>query len=597
MYYLVLRNIVYNGFFLLILLFSYCQSDAQTLQASRRTDWSRAGLKDTIAGYSTVINIMSYGGVADGITSNDTAYLNALSALSNKPGVIFFPAGSYKFQHPLNLKDSTVIAGEGIASKFLFDMGGAAENMININGLNDTGVWQVNQPISKNDTNIYLNTTSGINVGDWLCLYGNDTALITSGWAYKTVGQIFQVVNIYSNKIITDQPLRRNYDIAFNGKLKRIIPIKRAGVECVYIERVDSTAAQTSNIDFVNAVNCWMIGVESYYTNFSHVEIDYSSHITIRGNYMHHSHGYGGNGQGYGTTVEYTSGDCLIENNIFEHLRHSMLIQAGANGNVFAYNYSKDPFWNEPSLPANAAGDAVCHGNYPYMNLFEGNILNNIVIDNSHGINGPFNTFFRNRAELYGIIQNSSPATDSMNYIGNEVTNTGPFMGNYILAGNGYFEYGNTIKTVITPVGTSMLPEHSLFLTTVPGYWTSSASYPNIGTPYAYNVGNNSAKIRYTAGATADCRKNPKFIPDAVSTLLKEANTITFYPNPARQNIFISSTTDIHNIEVMNNVGQVIFKNIYHSKNITINIESLTNGFYFVRINGTKTVCVVKNDN
>jgi hypothetical protein len=95
----------------------------------------------------------------------------------------------------------------------------------------------------------------------------------------------------------------------------------------------------------------------------------------------------GGGGKGYGIMVQNTSGDCLIENNIFRHLRHSMILQAGSNGNVFGYNYSIDPYWTEVSLPSNAAGDIVLHGNYVYANLFEGNLGQQIVIDDSHGIN------------------------------------------------------------------------------------------------------------------------------------------------------------------------------------------------------------------
>jgi hypothetical protein len=56
----------------------------------------------------------------------------------------------------------------------------------------------------------------------------------------------------------------------------------------------------------------------------------------------------------------------------------------------------------------------VLHGNYPFANLFEGNINQNTVIDNSHGKNGPYNTFFRNRSELWGVVMNNSPATDSV---------------------------------------------------------------------------------------------------------------------------------------------------------------------------------------
>ena len=91
--------------------------------------------------------------------------------------------------------------------------------------------------------------------------------------------------------------------------------------------------------------------------------------------------------------LHFTTNECLVEDNIFNHLRHSMILQAGANGNIFSYNYSYDPYWTGVFFPANSAGEIVLHGNWPYANLFEGNDVGNIVIDNSHDANGPHNTF------------------------------------------------------------------------------------------------------------------------------------------------------------------------------------------------------------
>lgn len=98
--------------------------------------------------------------------------------------------------------------------------------------------------------------------------------------------------------------------------------------------------------------------------------------------------------------IQFTSNECLVQNNVFDYLRHAMILQAGANANVFAYNYSFNPFWT--STPSNSAGDMVLHGNYPYLNLFEQNQGENIIIDNSHGPNGPFNTFLEIAHPLMG---------------------------------------------------------------------------------------------------------------------------------------------------------------------------------------------------
>lgn len=563
-------------------------AQAQTIPSYRLTDWSRAGLQDSVPAYSNVVSIMSYGGVADGVTANDVAFQNAKAALNNQPGIISFPGGSYLFNSSINLSDSIVLQGAGAASKLLFDLGGNAQDMINIQGTLGATIWDVTQYISKNDTFIYLDSTTGLSTGDWIFLYGNDSSIVFSNWAYGSVGQIFRIRNIQGNKITTDMPARRDYSLAFSARIKRLDPVKGVGIECLYIERKDSTTQQTTNINFTNAVNCWVIGVESYRTNFAHIGLTRSAHITVRGNYIHHSWHYGGSGQGYGVATQYTSGDCLIENNDFVHLRHSMLLQAGANGNVLAYNYSRDTYWDESPLPANSAGDAVCHGNYPYLNLFEGNILQNIVVDDSHGINGPFNTFFRNRAQLWGIVMNNTTPTDSMNYTGNEVTNTSLPYGNYTLAGSGHFLYGNNIKGTIMPAATAALPETSLYLAGAPGYWTAALSYPPIGTPYPYNTVDNPAKARYVNNHFTDCALNPHFTPAAGLTAAGSWSGIDVYPNPADEKLFVLLPTWLGpaRFHIYNVLGQTLLSGELEGQKPGIIVSQLNPGCYMLVIRG-----------
>ena len=98
--------------------------------------------------------------------------------------------------------------------------------------------------------------------------------------------------------------------------------------------------------------------------NFAHVEVSNSIGINVENSYFKDAFAYGSGGAGYGVALQYSSGDCYVHANVFEHLRHSILLQAGANGNVIGYNYSISPYWTGTSLPTNAAGDLVLHGNY-----------------------------------------------------------------------------------------------------------------------------------------------------------------------------------------------------------------------------------------
>ena len=110
------------------------------------------------------------------------------------------------------------------------------------------------------------------------------------------------------------------------------------------IIREDVSSSQTSNIKFSRAGNCWVSGIESDKCNFAHIDAEYSSNLSISKSYFHDAHSYGSGGKAYGVMLHFTTNECFVEDNIFEHLRHSMILQAGANGNIFAYNYSLDPF-------------------------------------------------------------------------------------------------------------------------------------------------------------------------------------------------------------------------------------------------------------
>jgi hypothetical protein len=219
--------------------------------------------------------------------------------------------------------------------------------------------------------------------------------------------------------------------------------------------------------------------------------------ITISGCYFHDAFIYDGTSTaGYGVTMIQHNSDSKVENCIFKHLRHSMVAKQGANGNVFAYNYSLDPFRSED--PHDAGGDMLLHGHYPFANLFEGNIGQSIIIDNTWGPAGPYNTFSRNRADLYGIILfDQSVNSDKQNIVGNEVTNTDSLKGNYYLQPNHHFTYDNNIKGLIQPANTNVLDDRSYYLTGKPYFWNVSSSWPSIGGANVLNSGTIPAKERY----------------------------------------------------------------------------------------------------
>ena len=578
---------------LLLVLIAFQQiATAQVLTADRRTDWSLAGYQDTLPVYSQAVNITAYGAVGDGTVVNDTAISKAIAALNGQSGTIYFPTGNFFFSQSIVLPDSVVLRGSGADSTTLsFNLNGV-NSLIIMSGSEGAKIASLQANATKDSTFIIVDDASSIHAGDYMRISQSDSALLFSTWAYGSVGQIVRVKSIANNKLYLYSPLRKNYTTADSSKVSIISPRVGCGLECLTVKRLDASVGQTTNIDLIYAAKCWLKGIAGDMCNFAHVALSSCTNVEITGCYFHDAYAYGGSGQGYGIAIQYTSGECLIENNVFNHLRHSMLIQSGANGNVCGYNSSTNPYWTDSTsgiaLPANSAGDMVLHGNYPFLNLFEGNTGQNIVIDNSHASNGPYNTYFRNRAALYGIFMNSSPSSDNQNLIGNEVTNSGFLMGLYTLSGNGEFTYSNNIKGTIQPAGTSTLTDTSYYKKAKPIFFTTADAWPGIGAPNAPGQGTIPAQRRQQQGKYTDCSTYYPVIDTTTHTSgikgEQDDLAISIYPNPTKGLLHIryngNGAVTIHIRDIS---GKDIMQKQVHSGD-EIDISTLTEGLFLVQL-------------
>ena len=594
-----MKKNIYLFFIMLSTLNSFSQ--AYTIKTF---NWNDAGFKGIKPTYSQSVSIMSFGGNNTNSASNNTALNNAIAALGTNGGTIYFPKGVYSFTGQVSFsRDSITLKGAGYDSTQLrFNLSGILNNCINITGS------QVNTDTTSfasagvRDSNWVNVLNAGVfSVGQWVYLqcgtgsnaYFNDT------WAYGSLGQILQIKTIVGNKITFNSPFRFYYKLALQPKIKKILPRKAIGFECMKVQRLDPTTQQTSLFSFDKAVQCWISGIEGDSTNYSHVELNRCSNIDIVNSYFHHAFAYGGSGQGYGIAFQYSANECKVENNVFQNLRHSMLFQAGANGNVCGYNYSFNPFWSQFPFPSNSAGDIVFHGNYPFANLCEGNINQNTVIDNSNAKNGPYNTLFRNRSELYGVFMNTGPATDTSQFLGLEVTNTGGGFGLYTIVGNGNLEYGNMIKAVLTPAGTNSLTEKSLYYSGAqrPQCFNNSVhNWSILGIPNAYNSNSNAAKDRAMQNHWADCVCS-YYTPTTIkSSTVNTNSSIIIYPNPAKNELKINNELSVNEVCIYNLEGKLVLNK--QAKNIDrIDVSGLQNGIYVVCIkdkSGIKNYKLIK---
>lgn len=575
------RSISFSFLFCMLYTIAY----TQVIPAHRKTAWHLSGLTATYQEPLTCIDFTQNGGVSDGVTPNDAA-LSALlnTLLAGDSLCVYFPDGEYLFTQKIKLKSNVFLKGQSRdATIFKLNMN-TAQDAIEFAGsqTNDTTFLQAT---AFKDSAYFSVFNPGIfSVGDMVYVSDNDSSLVTSGWALGSTGQLIEIIQIMGNVLHVKSPLRRDFFIQQKPYVRKLNMLQNAGIENVTLLRMDSTASQTDNIHLLYARNIRLSCLKSLKCNFSHIGVRYSSNILVNNSYFSESFGYGGGGRAYGVMLHFGTGECLIAENHFNYLRHAMILQAGANGNVFAYNYSRNPFWTGTGLPSNSAGDMVLHGNYAYMNLFEGNIGQHMVIDDSHGSNGPYNTFFRNRAELYGFFMNSGTPTDKQNIVGNEITNMNFPYGLYMLSGVDHIEYGNNVKGTIMPGGTTNLSDSSLFLSIVPAFYTSNAAWPPIGIPNTLGQHPNRIFYMHTQGELPACNSEITVLPE----VQRKVGQLILYPNPAQTHLHVSiSKEPMENLycTIYSYQGKVVLQQADITNNThTIDVSHLPAGIYVLRL-------------
>ncbi len=578
----------------LLLLFTLCVLStslvAQVIPDERVVNWSLVNQNMSFIQPTLQINVMDFGAVGDGVTNDQPAIISAISSLNGRLGYVYFPAGEYLVEDPISIPDSCILKGSGSNEvTLLLDMGINSVNCISISRSQSTDFVTISGDLSKGSNTITIDNTANFEVGDHIEIRqkNGDWDIVPISWADYSVGQITRIVGIEANNLIIESGLRMDYDQDLIPEVRPIQPISNAGIQCIKLARINTPVdGAGSNIYFSMAANCFIRGVESDYSVSAHISVNSSLNILVDGCYFHDAFAYDGVGmRGYGVALSHHTSECLITNNIFRKLRHAMMIKTGSNGNIFSYNYSIEPHRSEP-IP-DASGDISFHGHYAFSNLWEGNIVQNIIIDHYWGPSGPYNTLFRNHAELYGIIMTTNDLleTSTQNFVGNEVTDTQFLHGMYTLTGEDQFEYSNNVKGDIIPIGTSILNDSSYYLKDKPTFWGLFTPWPSVGYPNQLGTGTIPAKLRYQSGSDFT------ICPDSIIThfdnhLSIASSQIVVWPNPANNFLKIDppeNCLELFNIKITNLLGNVVYKysnGIGGNKTITIPVGNLKSGIY-----------------
>lgn len=392
------------------------------LPTDRRAGWARVGVELDESAYTNWVNVRSVGARGDG-TSDDTAALqNAINNLKT-PGIVHLPAGTYRVTQPLYLKSGMILKGAGAeATRLRFSGSGTAGRCLAVARWDSqqTNPWfNVVGGMTQGSSRITLSAVTGLRTGDVVEIeQDNDPAWnLNESWQTRLQGQIMQVVgvNVTGRTITVEPALRIGYRSDRNPKLRKLVTINQTGIEDLFVERADAVEGYTIELKY--AVGCWVRRVESAKTYKAHVWIERGFRNVVRESYFHHAYVYGGGGQGYGVGLGRHTSDTLVEDNVFDTLRHSMSVGHGANGNVLAYNFSTnralDPVYGTPQA------DISVHGNWVYMNLFEGNVVEDADVPDWYFPAGPGNVLFRNRIVNRGIA--IEVASDGECLVGNEL--------------------------------------------------------------------------------------------------------------------------------------------------------------------------------
>jgi hypothetical protein len=563
---------------------------AQSIPAERLTNWSYASNVNLDTSNFEFVSALDLGLIADGITDNSPTLNSFLNSPLSARKTVYFPSGIYSFHSTIFPNDSVILKGERSDSTiFIFDLNGAG-NAIHLSGTRENQPYTLLQDAVVFQNYLLIENASDFSPFSWIEISQDDSQWITSSWALGSVSQQVQISHVAGDTLFLFSELRHTYSTINNAKIFKVYPKTHVGFECIGMERIDNTAPQQTSTLFMNYSNqCWAKGLALNKCTFGHIELSHCSQITIQNCYIHHAHEYGDGGRGYGVVLHFGTGECLVENNVFEHLRHSVLLQAGANGNVVSYNYSYDPFWSTSSvfIPSNSAGELVLHGNYVYRNLFEMNSVQNIVIDNSHGPNGPYNTFLRNRASLFGIFF-SADNSPSQNFIGNEIPNTEfPFSSvNYMLLGSDHFLYGNNNKGTIDPIGSENTTLVSLAYSNSPDF-LAPQSLGLIGPPLAMNSYEIPAEHRTLNNQPLAGTCNLELV---LAQIEQHGMDLQVYPNPFSRALQISSPTYIDCVRVYDSTSQLVLSKQNIGNQFKLDGTDLKNGAYYLQVE-TKIGC------
>jgi hypothetical protein len=377
------------------------------LPSSVKAYWQDVGVIGaipTVTNLNTLPNYTNYdNGVADA-----TMVINSCLSDPSYNGC-YLPAGIYRANSLIIVPSNKVLRGAGFTQTQILSyisggsgilLGGGRDNDYSSRSMIASGA-------TNGSTQIVLASGEGAkySVGDQIYIEQDRSADIGSSmisWCGYWNGSTnsgrpeSQYTNVRSKSGDTlNLSTRVHRDFTSPWITKSTVTIN-AGVESLYIE-MKVNQASTWSIALLSTSNCWIKDVKSYMAGSNHLRVESSNNATIMRCWVEDGYNHGGNAS-YGINLVDFSSNIYVYNNIARRCRHSFIMECGGVGNVFAYNYSVDPYDDSTNPWPDLAPDIVHHGGYAMLNLWEGNVGSRITGDNELGGNMR-NVYFRNQGQ------------------------------------------------------------------------------------------------------------------------------------------------------------------------------------------------------